>query len=261
VTSTAQRPPETRYLCDDVDLGDVLSGSTWRRISYPFEHIVADDVFKPDFYTAFEAQVRGLLGEFTRNMPTYDATSYVVTSVDEGPLAVLRSRAWHDMIARAIPVAATGDVNIALHHHDVGSLNGTVHNDLNPGWFVDEGRADGITMADPSRCGYWHGAGAVGPAYERVRAVAVLIYVGNDPWFPGDGGETGLYSAGNQPVDEPSLALPPLNNTLLAFECTPQSFHSFRTNRRTGRTSLIQWLHRSREEAVARWGEDSLVPW
>jgi Rps23 Pro-64 3,4-dihydroxylase Tpa1-like proline 4-hydroxylase len=116
-------------------------------------------------------------------------------------------------------------------------------------------------MADPARCGYWHGTDAVGPAYERVRAVAVLFYVGNEPWRPGDGGETGLYETADLPVDRPSVAVPPVNNRLLAFECTPTSFHSFISNRRSGRTSMIQWLHRSREEAVGRWGENSLVLW
>ena len=116
-------------------------------------------------------------------------------------------------------------------------------------------------MADPSRCGYWHGADAVGPAYERVRAVALLFYVGNDPWRPGDGGGTGLYETANQPVDAPSVAVPPRNNTMLAFECTPTSYHSFISNQRSCRTSMIQWLHRGREEAITRWGENSLVLW
>jgi hypothetical protein len=251
----------TRRHVSDVDLRNVLSGAPWRRVTYPFEHVVADQLFAPDFYQAFEAQVRGLLGKFTRDMPTYDALGYTVTSSDDGPLALFCSRAWHDMIADVMGVAATGDVNIALHHHHVGSRNGEVHNDLNPGWFVDEGRLDGITLADPSRCGYWHGADAIGTAYERVRAVAVLVYVGNDRWSPGHGGETGLYLATDQPVDMPCVAIPPRNNTLLAFECTPTSFHSFKTNPGCSRTSLIQWLHRTCEEAVGRWGEASLVPW
>lgn len=243
------------------DLRALIANRRWRRVTYPFPHVIAEEVFVPDFYARLEAQIVGLLGQFTRNMPDYDASGYIVTSADAGPLSVFHSRPWHDFIADVMGVQATGDVNIALHHHEVGSSHGTPHNDLNPGWFTEEGRPDGISMADPARCGYWHGDGAVGPAYQRVRAVAVLVFVGNERWLPGDGGETGLYEFPDQPVDQPSLAVPPRNNALLAFECTPTSFHSFITNRRTCRTSLIQWLHRTREETIERWGEGSIVVW
>jgi hypothetical protein len=243
------------------DLRQVVANRRWRRISYPFPHVVVEDVLSPPFYADLEAQVLGRLDSFSRNMPDYDALGYTVTTADDGPLALFHSRSWHDLIANAIGVDATGDLNIALHHHEVGSEKGTPHNDLNPGWFVAEGRPDGITMADPERCGYWHGTNAVGVAYERVRAVAVLLYVGNEQWMPGDGGETGLYESADQPVERPSVAVPPRNNTLLLFECTPVSYHSFMTNRRMCRTSMIQWLHRSREEAISRWGENSLVFW
>jgi hypothetical protein len=174
-------------------------------------------VLQDGFYRELAAQVDQPLGLFTRNMPCYDALGYSVTSADDGPLGLFHFRAWHDLIAGVMGGAATGDLDIALHHHEPNSENGTVHSDLNPGWFVDEGRPDGITMADPARCGYWHGSDAVGAASERVRAVAVLFSVGNEPWRPGDGGETGLYETADLPVDRPSVAVPPVNNRFLAL--------------------------------------------
>ncbi|HXY91863.1 MAG TPA: 2OG-Fe(II) oxygenase, partial [Acidimicrobiia bacterium] len=184
-----------------------------------------------------------------------------VTKVDTGPLALFHSRAWHDLIADIMGVDATGDVNISLHHHAPGSASGEVHNDLNPGWFVDNGGVDDISVADPALCGYWFGENARGPAYERIRAVAVLLYLANPEWRPGDGGETGLYAAATDPVDRPAAAIPPRNNSLLAFECTPASYHSFLTNRRVRRMSLIMWLHRPKDHVIRRWGEDSIVYW
>jgi hypothetical protein len=242
-------------------LRDVIANRRWQRVDYPFPHVVADHVFTEPFYRVFEEAVTERLGDFSRDMPDYDALGYAITSAETGPLSLFHSREWHDLIARVMRVDATGDINLALHHHEVRSANGSIHNDLNPGWFVAEDRPDGITVADSSRCGYWHGANAVGPAYERIRAVALLIYVGNEPWQPGDGGETGLYLSATQSVDEPSVRVPPRNNSLMAFECTPTSYHSFISNRRTGRTSLIQWLHRSRDDVVARWGGDRIVGW
>jgi hypothetical protein len=44
------------------DPADVLANRAWLRRKQPFPHIVAHDVFKPDFYAALSAQLRGILG-------------------------------------------------------------------------------------------------------------------------------------------------------------------------------------------------------
>ena len=95
---------------------------------------------------------------------------------------------------------------------------------------------------------------------ETMRAIAILYYLNNPEWLPGDGGETGLYRAITDQVDQAVVSVPPINNTLVAFECSPYSFHAFRTNRQP-RNSLVMWLHREKAEALAQWGEGSIVPW
>ena len=75
-----------------------------------------------------------------------------------------------------------------------------------------------------------------------------------------DGGMTGLYSSPRQPVNRPDAAVPPVNNTMLLFECGARSWHSFISNRQP-RRSVILWLHRTREDAIAHWGERAIVNW
>ena len=95
---------------------------------------------------------------------------------------------------------------------------------------------------------------------ETMRAIAILYYLNNPEWSPGDGGQTGLYRAMSDQVDQAVVSVPPINNSLVAFECSPRSFHTFRTNRQP-RNSVVMWLHREKDEALAQWGEDSIVPW
>ena len=138
-------------------------------------------------YQAMAAQYTDLLkgGHFGRGIPGYDVTAYTVTGRTPGPLSLFCSRPWHDMLACLFGVNATGELNIALHHHAVGSLDGSPHNDLNPGWFADRPRSDGIIVHDPAYgCDYRFGTEKpdVGTV-ERVRAVAVIFYLAN----PGPG--------------------------------------------------------------------------
>jgi 2OG-Fe(II) oxygenase superfamily len=251
------------------DLDELLAQRQWIRRWRPFPHLVATDVFVSDFYAELEHDFERRLGRvadaggFERNMPGYDALGSTFDRTLTGPFRVFFSRAWHDMIAELVGVDATGHVSGGLHHHHVGSASGTVHNDLNPGWFVDIETPEGLVIASPDLCSYGTGhteRDDVRPR-ELMRAVAVLFYVANPPWSPGAGGATGLYRHRDDDVGRPAAIVPPRSNSLLAFECTPHSFHSFLCNHRHARNSLVMWLHRPKETVVERWGEAPIVYW
>lgn len=253
-------------------LEQILSGRRFRQRARPFPHIIAEDVLAPEAYRgveeAFREELRAGLVDtpgagFSRSVPGYGAYVKAIAPDVAGPLALFVSRAWHDMVAGLWGIDATLDLDAALHHHPVGSGDGWVHNDLNPGWFVDRPRADGVNVSDPALCSYQQGtaASSAGAPRETVRAAALLFYVANDPWSPGDGGETGLFSSARSPVSSPSAVVPPINNSLLCFECTPFSCHAFLQNRKSPRNSVILWLHIPKERAVARHGARSIEPW
>jgi len=238
------------------------------RRSAPFPHVLAQEVFAGEVYAALEAAFKTLLaaplqahfnvGPF-RHRSAYDVYSVGFTPRMTGPLSLFVSRAWHDMLAAVLGMTVTGDINGGLHHHRVGSASGRVHNDLNPGWFLHADDGAGTNVSD-ERCDYHSGATQEPEliVQERVRAAAVLFYINNPPWRAGDGGETGLYLSASD--SEPAASVPPINNTLLLFEVTPYSYHRFLSNRRNERNSIIMWLHRTKPEAVSRWG-NKIVYW
>jgi LPS sulfotransferase NodH len=257
-------PVATGHPTERIDFHSALGSSNWLRCNSPFPYVRARDVFSQSMYSAMADQYSDLLsgGQFGRGIPGYDVTAYTVTGKTTGPLSLFCQRPWHDMLARLFGINATGELNIALHHHAVGSLDGSPHNDLNPGWFADAPRSDGIFVHDPVYgCDYRYGAKEPETTtVERVRAIAVIFYLAN-PVRGAVGGETGLYRAASDPIRRPADFVPPVNNSLVAFECTPTSFHGFISNQNAVRNCLVMWLHREKKEAIRRWGESSIVYW
>lgn len=246
-------------------LREHLANRRWVRRLTPFPHVVAQNVFTEAFAAALDDHFRWIEKAhpetFRRDMAGYDASGAQLDNFRDGPLGVFVSREWHDLVAGVAGVRATGDVSASVHHHDPGGASGWPHNDLNPGWFggpppgPDEIRLPGDTEVD-----YNHGTRPDGvSARETVRAVSILYYLANDPWQPGDGGETGLYR--HCRADALGAAVAPVNNSLVLFECTPYSWHGFLSNRVRARNSVVMWLHRDRAEAVERWGGDAIVHW
>lgn len=247
------------------ELDALLRNRRWVRRRLPFPHVVARDVFVPAFYERLASQFREVERErpqaFRRDMPGYDATGAALGTFADGPLGVFVSRPWHDLMAGLFGVSATGDVNASLHHHEPGSADGWPHNDLNPGWFGGAPAGAGeVRLNTDYRVSYYTGEGPdATPARETVRAVSLLFYLANPDWHPGDGGETALYA--RRSGGAPAVLVPPVNNSLVAFECTPHSFHGFVGNRRTVRNSVVMWVHRPPADVQDRWGAESIVRW
>jgi hypothetical protein len=250
----------------EVEVRAVLHALKWWYRLEPFPHFIAHDVFARPFYAALECALREILrkglasgsdpGCFSRNMPNSDAYAWNFPPDIDGPLSVFYSREWHDRVALLTGINATDDVNGALHHHQMWSKTGSVHDDLARVWFSVQPRADGINPMDLRRCSYTTGKASRPGVKVRsaVRAATMIYYFGNRPWLPGDGGETGLYYRSDQRVGHPTAIAPPVNNSILIFECTPFSHHSFISNRRHPRNSAILWLHASEKAVENRWG-------
>jgi 2OG-Fe(II) oxygenase superfamily len=245
-------------------LTEVVANRRWIRRANPFPHVVAHNVFERSFYHELETAFQRVLlsGKFGRSgerkriapgMPAYDADVLLLTAGFSGPLGIFISKPWHDMIASLFGIRSTRDVQCALHHHRIGSATGWVHSDLGLRWFVGAPKPEGLNLAcsgptaDAARR-----AGRI--ARPVVRAAAMLFYLNNE-WSPGGGGETGLYRNGEDPPTRPAAMVPPVSNSILLFECTPYSFHSFLENRLHPRNSVNLWLYREKSEVVARWGE------
>ena len=233
---------------------------------------MARNVFKPAFYEALEQQVHSLLqrglseapavGRFSRNLPGYDAYATGFGTADEGPISLFFSHGWRDMLCDLWMITKTPYVFVGAHHHAPGSGSGFIHNDFNPVWFPRTSD-DRIQMPDQNLCSYKTGVGTLDDAdkVQVVRGAAFLLFVANGAWWPGDGGEIGLYQSADQGIARPTTTCAPVDNTVVTFECTPESFHGYLANRRASRTSIIMWVHRPLEEAVKRFGAERLERW
>ncbi|MGC1644867.1 MAG: 2OG-Fe(II) oxygenase [Candidatus Sulfotelmatobacter sp.] len=257
-----------------LSVSKVLANRAWLCRTQPFPHIVARQVFASEFYSAMEAQYRQILamglnesqtarrGTFSRTISGYDAYGLGFDKTTGGAMSVFGSLEWHDLMGGLFGVAGTGHVNLGAHHHAIGSADGFIHNDFNPVWFRRDS-AGSIHYPDHRQCAYKTGAGPL-PAsgkVEVVRAVAMIFYLSNGGWVEGDGGETGLFDSAFSGTSAARIRVPPENNSILLFECTPNSYHAFLHNPGRTRNSIIMWIHRSKTNAISRWPESALEGW
>ncbi|MFC9893349.1 2OG-Fe(II) oxygenase [Nocardia sp. NPDC127579] len=247
---------------------ELFAHRRWVRRATPFPHVYVRDVFVEEFYQRLSAEyqrVRRDRGdEFHVVNELYSADAISLTKLRNGPLALFGSREWHDLIAGVMGVAGTGDIEGAVHHHPPDSPRGWPHSDLAPAWFAGDPPVAGETRLPDGEVDIQTGERESGvAARELVRGVAIMFYLANDPaWAAGDGGETALFAHVNGRHDpEPDLLVPPLNNSMVMFECTPRSWHTFAGHNVADRNCLVMWLHRPRSEAVRRWGENHIVTW
>jgi hypothetical protein len=219
----------------------VLANRRWLRSEQPFPHVVAMNVFRPAFYQQLADAVTKTITEGNlKRSDEHDTMIHAVPASAGPPLSFLFSREWQDLLGGIFDLPPTGEVTCAIHHHLVGSGSGYPHNDLRRDWVA------GTSFSQTPK---------ISERPEAVRGVAVLLYLANEPWRPEDGGETCLYRSAADPVDRPMRAVPPINNTLLAFPCSPISFHAFRGNRRNPRNSIVMWTYQRTDELLAAWQE------
>jgi 2OG-Fe(II) oxygenase superfamily len=254
------------------ELADCLRNRRWLRCARPFPHVIARDVFVPELYSELAAQLSGLLARglsdrsdrsrFSRGMPGYDAYGIGLTHDLGPPLDVFLSPAWRDLMCGLFEIGPTPYVFGGAHHHAPGSAAGFVHNDFNPVWFP---RAEGeeILLPDPAACDFRTGKGSLRAdrKVETIRGAVAIFYLLNDGWGAGDGGETGLFAGRGEPHSAAAVRCPPVNNSLVAFECTPRSFHAFMQNGNRPRNSVIVWVHREPEEAHELYGRERVERW
>lgn len=252
MTVTAQTPPaaaasDTAW--SEGELAGVLDNRRWLVNRRPFRHVRAGNVFTPSFYeelrAAFEARVAH--DASLHYASKHDFMGSALQADTSGPLGVFWSPRFHEIFVDIFGVEFSGLVTGGVHRHLPGSRDGFPHNDISPERLCDLPEGEVLVTGSESV--------ADGPF---VRAVAILYYLNNGPWRPGDGGETGLYHHWSNPVDSATSFAPPLDNTLLAFECTPYSYHSFRSNIRR-RDSVITFLHRRLGGYLDQWGDDGIA--
>ena len=244
------------------------SGGRWTEYRQPFVHIHGTDIFAPETYrklseefaTVVEHTLSGTrdCATMARSTPDYDALILAMSASLCDNFVPMFTCEWKDRIARLFSLPLTSRIDGALHHVPRGSRPGWLHTDLCSGWFVRTSTLETgqePVFPDRSRCDYFRGVPHTPDVQpeEYIRAVSMIYYLNNDGWTEGEGGETGLYSTARSNIG-PRKAIPPKNNTLILFECTPHSFHRLLANPGRHRNSIVVWFHTTSEFGAARWG-------
>jgi hypothetical protein len=234
-----------------------LANPVWCVREAPFKHCVVEGLFTPAVHqnlcSAFDRRMAEA-GDSAKRSSSYDASIVSLRESDRAPFFPFLELDFLSRLAAAMELEVSFEVDAAIHRHPPGSRSGWVHTDYNPGWFARAAGSGELVLADMARCNYRSGKvgdESVTPVL-RMRHLTLIYYLGNDDWRKGEGGETGLYSDLQQPVERPDIIVPPHSNSMLMFECSPVSLHAFLSTRRV-RNSIILWLHCEWGRARAAW--------
>ncbi len=242
-------------------------GVQWQEYALPFRHFSASNVFDSETYKQLSHQFTLIL-EMTagkregayKMRPAQGSNDGLILGLTEKlatAFSPLFTEAWLRSLAELAGLKFLPRIEGALHSNPQGSRTGWIHTDCCSAWFDESNsKAEELMLPPRRRCNYFTGKAKAPDAKptEYIRAATMIFYLCNDGWESGDGGETGIYSADHETEDTMVKLIPPINNSLFLFECSPHSYHRFITNPGRTRNSIILWLHASVEDAVARWG-------
>jgi 2OG-Fe(II) oxygenase superfamily len=250
----------------------VLQYGQWWEYKYPFRHLRATDILPAKSYDAISAAFSEILNatqctregqpRFRQSTANYDVEMLALNKSLAPRFQPFFTQRWLKSLSGLLDIPFTAKIDGALHSAPKGSRTGWIHTDCCSGWFDadTEATSDGIIFPDRSRCDYFEGRAHVADAkpVEYIRAATFIFYLCNPSWKSGQGGETGLYSSAKESSNARFDLIPPRDNTLLLFECSPHSYHRFITNPGCRRNSIILWLHSTPKFASSRWGADAI---
>ena len=242
-----------------VNLGDL------RRYTKPFVHYRATNVLNEDSYSKISSAFLSILSnksgdndcKLKRFNKNYDTLMLGINSKLAAMFSPFFTEGFLSSVSEFLSKPFVKRIEGGLHSNPRNSLTGYIHTDFCSGWFDESSISDeGIIFPERSRCDYFTGAikSPTAKPVEYIRSATLIYYLCNDGWQAGDGGETALYGASRFNSNTFFDLVPPVNNSLLLFNCSPHSYHRFISNPGKTRNSLILWLHSTVDYAVSRWG-------
>ena len=242
----------------------------------PFPHKHLTEFLKLDFYNDVcqffnKVLARGVEpasspydpNKFKRFTYGYDAAYWQAPPEIGYPINEFYSPQWIEYFSGLFGVPLSSDISITFHHQSQDSKPFSAHNDY---CLVGMPKRE---SHDKTVRQYYFGSQSkeyspyfiksVEEAHDlnldvQMRSVVGIFYINNPPWREGNGGETGLYDCyDSYTLNVPTKKCPPISNSMLTFETTPGSFHTYLPNKATVRNTLLFWLHSPYEQKVARF--------
>lgn len=187
-----------------------------------------------------------------KNTESYSAYVCMPGSILPEPLKVFATKEFQDWVSEVTGVVFTPDFTFSMHYHPEGSPSGWVHSDYE---LVNFRKTDSNTDLNLLTSGYSSQGKPIKDSgfYSVTRSVALLFYLDDKDWTPGQGGETGFFDEHKKPI----AAFEPRRNVLGFFEVTPTSYHAFAGGNLRPRKSLVMWFHSAPE---ARFEKFRMLP-
>lgn len=219
---------------------------------FPFNHVTILNAFEPlvveNLESVFNRNVAksapiGKVGETGEYF--YSAVNYTpdLLDINNSAISILASNALRELVCSILNVQTVPALMLGSHRHNPPSRDGWIHTDCAIVSFPPDGpRVNGFNVFQPNTgCNYSDDSRDRQPtSLKLARSVACLYYFGNRDWQQGDGGETALFAIDRM---SPVKKVAPIHNTLLAFEISPVSFHSYQACPNHTRDSFIWWYH------------------
>jgi len=213
----------------------------------PFHHIRLSNVFKQHVYDSLCNNFMSYIGRTTpyKDQPgaVHDYAGYIYgmnRSDCVNGYDFFIDSLWQEFMSNIFNIELNNHTALSAHWHKAPAKAGFVHRDLN---IVSNVRSD-EQIKLTGECYYSDDSIDKQPdSIKMIRSVALLYYLNNkDPWQESDKGGTSVYTGWN--FDSFVKEIPPLNNTLFAFEVCPNSFHGF-SGSSFDRSCMVQWFHSS----------------
>lgn len=247
-------------------LNEIIDNHPTKIFKSPFPHVHIENFFKPEFYKDCCDFFNSILGKglsdefnpykFSRySFEYYNAFFWQMPQQSSSPISEFLSIKWVEYFSDLFGVELTNEVSFELRHHkaDINpSITSYVHNDFYVVGFPKNIPNKNELFQYYFQCPYL----LASPEDEklvnkRMRSVVAFIYLNNEPWKEENGGSTALYRSTN--LDKEIKRIPPISNSMLAFEITPCSYHSYVNNNTVNRNTIMLWFHSTIPSKTAKF--------
>lgn len=214
----------------------------------PFKYYILRDVFNESIYksivkncilstinTPVYADVEGSATQYTARLQ-----SILNNSMGHG-CDFFTSSIWQNFNAEIFNLILTKYIALSFHVHDAPGKKGWIHADFNVCSFSRIPDGADYQLTDIDYC-----SDADDGFVKVMRSAAFLYYFNNHSDFinAGDGG-TDIFDHNKKLCRTVNAT----NNSLLCFEVTPESYHSF-AGSTYQRSALVGWLHSTPVKAI-----------
>jgi hypothetical protein len=249
-------------------MNKVTQLGNWTAHKYPFLHYRATNVLNKESYDRITASFNSFLNatynnnggnakyKLQKSAQNYDALILGMNDEIAPMFYPFFSENFLKLLANFVSIPFIPRIEGGLHSSPPNSRTGWIHTDFCSAYFDESVPVSGLF---PKRegCEYFSGVkkNPAAKPVEYVRMATLIYFLCNNNWQNGYGGETGLYGAAKQTYNTSFDLIPPVNNSLLLFKCSPHSYHRFVTNPGITRNSIILWLHSPVNYAESIWGK------